>query len=241
MRLLSTVAALSALLLFTGAGRTANERAANTLTEKEKSDGWKLLFDGKTTKGWHKYKGKEIGDRWKAVDGALSLVHKDGKDGGDIVTDDTFDSFELAMEWKVTPGANSGIMYRVEESGDSPGFTGPEYQILDNAKHPDGRKKETSAASCYGLYPPSEDVTKPIGEWNLARIVVKGDHVEHWLNGKKVVEYEFGSDDWNKRVAASKFKEFKKFGLIKKGAIDLQDHGDDVSYRNIKIRALGAN
>ena len=138
------------------------------------------------------------------------------------------------------PGANSGIMYRVEESEDSPGFTGPEYQILDNAKHPDGRKKETSAASCYGLYAPSEDATKPIGEWNLTRIVVKGDHVEHWLNGKKVVEYEFGSDDWNKRVAASKFKEFKKFGLVKKGEIDLQDHGDDVSYRNIKIRALGA-
>jgi hypothetical protein len=237
---LPTVAALLALFLIAALGRAAEEPAPNTLSEKEKADGWKLLFDGKSTRGWHKYKGKEIGDRWKVVDGTLSLVHKDGKDGGDIVTDDTFDSFELSIEWKVTPGANSGIMYRVEESEDSPGFTGPEYQILDNAKHPDGRKRETSAASCYGLYAPSEDVTKQVGEWNLARIVVRGDHVEHWLNGKKVVEYEFGSDDWNKRVAASKFKEFKKFGLIKKGEIDLQDHGDDVSYRNIKIRALAA-
>ena len=240
MRLVPIVAVLWPFLLLSAAGRAAEDPAPNTLSEKEKADGWKLLFDGKSTKGWHKYKGKEVGDRWKVVDGTLSLVHKDGKDGGDIVTDDTFDSFELSIEWKVTPGANSGIMYRVEESEDSPGFTGPEYQILDNAKHPDGRKKETSAASCYGLYAPSEDVTTPVGEWNLARIVVKGDRVEHWLNGKKVVEYEFGSDDWNKRVAASKFKEFKKFGLVKKGEIDLQDHGDDVSYRNIKIRTLAA-
>jgi hypothetical protein len=240
MRLLITFATLLALLVFAGAACTADEPGLNTLTEKEKADGWKLLFDGKSTKSWHKYKGKEVGDRWKVVDGTLSLVHKDGKNGGDIVTDDMFDNFELSIEWKVTEGANSGIMYRVEESEDSPGFTGPEYQILDNAKHPDGRKKETSAASCYGLYAPIEDATKTVGEWNLARIVVKGDHVEHWLNGKKVVEYEFGSDDWNKRVAASKFKEFKRFGLIKKGEIDLQDHGDDVSYRNIKIRTLAA-
>src|SRR6516225_2937421 len=231
-------AVLCVLLSIASAAQSAAEPAPNTLTEKEKADGWKLLFDGKTTKGWHKYKGKEVDDRWKVVDGTLSLLHKDGKDGGDIVTDDLFDSFELLIDWKVSPGANSGIMYRVEESEDSPGFTGPEYQILDNAKHPDGRKRETSAASCYGLYAPSEDVTKQVGEWNLARIVVRGDHVEHWLNGKKVVEYEFGSDDWNKRVAASKFKEWKKFGLIKKGEIDLQDHGDDVAYRNIKIRAL---
>jgi len=228
------------ILLLGGIVSAADEPVPNTLTDKEKADGWKLLFDGKTTKGWHKFKGKEVGDRWQVVDGVLALKHKDGKDGGDIVTDEMFGSFELSIEWKVTPGANSGVMYRVEESEDSPGFTGPEYQILDNAKHPDGRKKETSAASCYGLYAPSEDACKPVGEWNLARILIKGTHVEHWLNGKKVVEYDFDSDDWNKRVAASKFKEFKKFGMIKKGEIDLQDHGDDVSYRNIKIRALGA-
>jgi hypothetical protein len=229
---------MPSLLLAAGIVSAADEPGSNTLTDKEKADGWKLLFDGKTTKGWHKYKGKEIGDRWKVVDGTLALQHKDGKAGGDIVTDEAFGSFELFIEWKVTPGANSGIMYRVEESEDSPGFTGPEYQILDNAKHPDGRKKETSAASCYGLYAPTEDVTKPVGEWNAARIVINGDHVEHWLNGKKVVEFEFGSEDWNKRVAASKFREWKNFGKIKKGAIDLQDHGDDVSYRNIKIRVL---
>ena len=170
----------------------------------------------------------------------MTLAHKDGKDGGDIVTDDAFDSFELAIEWKVSPGANSGIMYHVDEAEDAPFFTGPEYQILDNTKHEDGKHKETSAASCYALYAPSKDVTKPVGEWNQTRIIVKGNHVEHWLNDVKVVEYELGSDDWNKRVKASKFNEWKKFGTIKKGGIDLQDHGDDVAYRNIKIRPLNS-
>jgi hypothetical protein len=233
-----SLAALAVLLLLTGAARAADEPAPNTLTDKEKADGWKLLFDGKTTKGWHKYKGKDVPDRWKAVDGSLALKHKDGKDGGDIVTDDMFGSFELAIDWKVTPGANSGIMYHVAETEDEPYFTGPEYQILDNAGHEDGKHKETSAASCYALYAPSKDVTKPVGEWNHTLILVKGNHVEHWLNDVKVVSYDLGSDDWNKRVAASKFKEWKKFGAVKKGGIDLQDHGDDVAYRNIKIRVL---
>jgi hypothetical protein len=237
-RLFLFLPALIGPLLFTVASRAADEPTPNTLTDKEKADGWKLLFDGKTTHGWHTYKGKEVGDQWKAGHGTLSLVHKEGKHGGDIVTDDSFDNFDLAIEWKVTPGANSGIMYRVSETEDAPYFTGPEYQILDNEKHPDGKHKETSAASCYALYAPSKDVTKPVGEWNKTRIVVKGNFVEHWLNDVKVVEYEFGSDDWNKKVAASKFHEWKKFGTIKKGGIDLQDHGDDVAYRNIKIRVL---
>jgi hypothetical protein len=235
--LFQSLATLASLLMLVGCTRGADE-AANTLTEKEKADGWKLLFDGHTTTGWHTYKGKGVGDRWKAVDGALTLSHKTGKDGGDIVTDHSYESFELSVQWKVTPGANSGIIYRVSETEDAPYYTGPEYQVLDNAGHADGKHKETSAASCYALYAPSQDVTRPVGEWNQTLIRVKGNHVEHWLNGVKVVEYEFGSDDWNKRVAASKFKEWKKFGTIKKGGIDLQDHGDDVAYRNIKIRDL---
>ena len=238
MRNLPLLSAAAGILLIGAAVHAADEPALNTLTDKEKADGWKLLFDGKSTKGWHKYKGKDVGDQWKAVDGALTLAHKSGKNGGDIVTDDMFDSFELAIDWKVTKGANSGIMYRVAETEDAPYMTGPEYQILDNAGHEDGKHKDTSAASCYALYAPSEDVTKPVGEWNQTRIVIKGDHVDHWLNGKKVVSYDLGSDDWNKRVAASKFKEWKKFGTIKKGGIDLQDHGDDVAYRNIKIRVF---
>src|SRR5262245_30261171 len=229
--------ALVALVLIVPA-TMADEAAANTLTDKEKADGWKLLFDGKTTGGWHAFKGKDIGDKFRSVEGALVFSPKNGKKGGDIISDDEFDDFELAFQWKVTPGANSGVMYRVSEDEPAPYFTAPEYQILDDKKHPDGRSKLTSAASCYALYPPSEDATKPVGEWNQGRIVVKGNHVEHWLNGKKVVVFEFGSDDWNRRVAASKFKDWKKFGTAKKGKIDLQDHGDEVHYRSIKVRPL---
>jgi anti-sigma factor RsiW len=214
--------------------------APNTLTDKEKADGWRLLFDGTSTGGWHKYRGQAVGNRWKVAGGALTLSRNNGRNGGDIVTDETFEDFELSIQWKVTPGANSGILYRVRETEDAPYGTGPEYQILDNARHPDGKLKETSAASCYGLYAPSQDATKPVGEWNQTLIVIKGNHVEHWLNGVKVVEYDFGSDDWKERVAASKFKKWKSFGTIKKGAIVLQDHGDDVAYRNIKIRGWPA-
>jgi hypothetical protein len=130
-------------------------------------------------------------------------------------------------------------MYRVSEEKGAPYETGPEYQVLDNANHSDGKDPKTSAASAYALYAPAKDATKPIGEWNKGRIVVNGNHVEHWLNGQKVVEYEFGSDDWNKRVAASKFKGMDRFGKEPKGHIDLQDHGNEVAYRNIKIKVLG--
>jgi hypothetical protein len=210
----------------------------NTLSAAEKAAGWKLLFDGKTTAGWRRFKGKEAGDKWKVIDGALVFKPKDGRAGGDILTVAQFDNFELSFEWKVTPGANSGVMYRVSESEDAPFQTGPEYQILDNARHPDGRNTLTSAASCYALYAPLKDATKPVGEWNQGRIVANGNKIEHWLNGTKVVAYEVGSDDWNTRMARSKFKEWGRFGKEKKGHIDLQDHGDEVAYRNIKIRVL---
>jgi hypothetical protein len=227
-----------AVLVLSGAAARADETHPNTLTDKEKADGWMLLFDGKTTHGWHAFRGKDVPDKWKVLHGALVISPKNGKHGGDIVTDQDYDNFELVFEWKVTEGANSGVMYRVSEAEGGPFFTGPEYQILDNKKHPDGRSKLTSAASCYALYAPTEDATKPVGEWNQSRIVVNGNHVEHWLNGKKVVTFELGSDDWNTRVGKSKFKEWKKFGTLKTGKIDLQDHGDEVHYRSIKIREL---
>jgi hypothetical protein len=229
---------LATLVLLASAART-EEPAPNTLTAKEKAHGWRLLFDGKTTHGWHAFRGKDVPDKWKVVEGALVVSPRNGKHGGDIVTDEDFGNFELAFEWKVTPGANSGVMYHVSEGEDAPYFTGPEYQVLDNKRHPDGRSRLTSAASCYALYPPNQDVTKPVGEWNQGRIVVdRFGHVEHWLNGTKVVSYDLGSDDWNERVAKSKFKAWKKFGTLKRGRIDLQDHGDEVAYRNIKIKKL---
>jgi len=238
MRWLSAV-----VLLLCGFAARADDNL-NTLTDQEKAAGWKLLFDGKTTQGWRAYRGKEVGDSWHVEDGALVLKPGSGKHGGDIVTTDEYDNFELVFEWKISPGGNSGVMYRVAETRGAPYETGVEYQILDNAKHPDGRKPKTSAASAYDLYAPMKEMTKPVGEWNQSKIVVNMDHVEHWLNGEKVVEFAFGSDDWNKHLKASKFKSMKHFAKEMKGHIDLQDHGNEVAYRNIKLlplKPMGSN
>ncbi len=208
--------------------------AANQLSEKERAEGWRLLFDGKTTKGWRGYKNDKMPEGWEVVDGALART----KGGGDIVTEQQFDSFELAIDWKISEAGNSGIMYRVSEQFGAPYETGPEYQVLDNAKHPDGRHPETTAGSCYALYAPTRDVTRPVGQWNTARIVVNGNHVEHWMNGEKLVAYEISSADWESLVKKSKFASMPHFGREPKGYIDLQDHGNRVEYRNIKIRPL---
>jgi hypothetical protein len=157
---------------------------------------------------------------------------------GDLITDDEFGDFELALEWKVSEGGNSGIMYRVVDAHEATYQSGPEMQVLDDARHPDGRSRLTAAGAAYGLYPAPAGVVKPAGEWNQVRIVVKGGHVEHWLNGRKVVEYELWSPDWKARVANSKFAQWPSYGLAKKGHIALQDHGDRVAYRNIRVRAL---
>ena len=171
---------------------------------------------------------------WEFVDGVL---HAKGG-GADLKTREQYGDFDLRFEWKVPRGANSGVMYRVSQETDPAYYTGPEYQIVDNVGHSDGVNPKTSAASLYDLYPPSKDVTKPAGGWNDARIVVSHNHVEHYLNGKKVLEYELGSEDWNKRVAASKFAAWKKFGTNRRGHIVLQDHGDQVWYRNMQIKSL---
>jgi hypothetical protein len=212
----------------------AADAPPNTLTAKEKAEGWKLLFDGKTTDGWRGYKKEKMPDGWKVENGALARAGG----GGDIVTIEQFDNFELSLEWKISEGGNSGIMYHVTEEFGAPYETGPEMQVLDNAKHGDGKNPLTSAGACYALYPPVKDVTKPVGEWNLVKLVCKGAHVEHWLNGTKLLEYEYGSDEWNKKIEGSKFKAWPKFGKNPKGHIDLQDHGNLVWFRNIKIRVL---
>jgi hypothetical protein len=206
----------------------------NTLTDQEKADGFRLLFDGKSTGGWRGYKKQSVPAGWKVVDGSLTRVGG----GGDIVSEDEYGSFELRIDWRVAKAGNSGIMYHVQESQQTAYMTGPEYQVLDNERHPDGKNKLTSAGSCYGLYPPKEDVCKPAGEWNQTRIVIKGGHVEHWLNGTKVVEYEKGGEEWNQKIAASKFKQWSEFGKPTKGRLCLQDHGDKVEYRNIRIKVM---
>jgi hypothetical protein len=175
-----------------------------------------------------------VPDGWKAVDGALTRVGG----GGDLITRTPFADFELKIDWNISPGGNSGIIYRVTEEYDAPYWSGPEMQVLDDAKDADGQSRLTAAGASYALYPSLPGFVKPPGEWNHVRIVVKGSHVEHWLNGTKVVEYELGSSDWEARVRESKFAPYRDFGRAPAGYIDLQDHGDRVVYKNIKIRVL---
>jgi hypothetical protein len=217
-----------------GCTRAGPRTESAMLTPEERQAGWRLLFDGQTAAGWRQFKGDRLPAGWRVVDGALTRV----AEAGDIVTEEQFGDFELTLEWKVAPGGNSGIFYRVGEAPEleSVWQTGPEMQVLDDARHQDGARPETSAGACYGLYPAPPGVVRPAGEWNQVRILVQGDHVEHWLNGRKVVEYELGSPDWRDRVRRSKFRELPRYGREPAGHIALQDHGDWVAYRHIKIR-----
>jgi hypothetical protein len=218
-----------------GAMDSTQAGAPNTLTEAERAAGWTLLFDGSTLQGWRPYNapGKPV-TGWQVVDGTITRAEH----GGDIVTDSVYRDFELSLEWKVPPGGNSGVFYRALESKDPIYYSAPEMQVLDDARHVDGKNPLTSAGAAYGLYAPPKGVVKPAGEWNAARVVVRGNAVEHWLNGQKVVSYELGSADWKAKVAASKFNEWKAYGTGQEGRIGLQDHDDRVQFRSIKVRTL---
>jgi hypothetical protein len=239
--------AMVATLAACGAGREPNQTPEQSaaaaapstpdttaMSPQPGAGDWRLLFDGRTTAGWRGYRRQDVPDGWQVVDGALTRVGG----GGDLITVDQFANFELELDWMVQPGGNSGVMYRVTEEGENTYFTGPEMQVLDDARHADGRSRLTAAGAAYGLYPSPEGVVKPAGEWNHARLVVNGDHVEHWLNGQKVVEYELGSPDWRQRVANSKFVEWPGYGRAARGHIALQDHGDRVAFRDIRVREL---
>ena len=206
----------------------------NALTDAERSAGWRLLFDGKTTSGWRNYGKPAISDGWVVKDGALTRTGA----GGDIITADEFKNFELSIDWNIEPGGNSGIFYRAVEDGDEIYWNAVEVQVLDDAKHPDGQNPSESAGAAYDLYPAPRGHVNPGGQWNTARLVVNGNHVEQWLNGFKMVEYELGSRDWDSKVAGSKFAPHPRFGKNPQGHIGLQDHGNIVAYRNIKIRVL---
>jgi hypothetical protein len=203
-------------------------------TNHEGDRGFESLFDGKTTSGWRGYKQTSCPAGWQVVDGALTRVGE----AGDIVTTEQYRDFELEFEWRVDSGANSGVMFHVTEDHDAPWETGPEFQILDNKAHQDGLDPKTSAGANYAMHPPVADVTRPAGQWNTARILVRGPHVEHWMNGTKLLEYELWSDDWKQRVANCKWKDRPDYGQRKSGFIALQDHGDRVAFRNIRIRRL---
>ena len=209
----------------------AAQAADNTLTAAEKKAGWTLLFDGKDLTGWRGFKG-EPKPSWTVKDGVLS---PEGKASKDIISNREYENFELDFDWKISPKGNSGVMYHVLEQGDETYWSGPEYQILDNAH---GEKPPQQAGSLFALIPPSQDVTKPVGEFNHSRLVVDHGHVQHWMNGVKLLEYDLGSADFKAKVDASKFRQWPIFATGKTGHIALQNHGDAVAFRSIKIRRL---
>ena len=232
-------------MLFISSGAGAQD---NTLTKKERAEGWKLLFDGKTTKGWRGAFLDNFPEKGWTVDNGILMVASSGgsesTNGGDIITENDYSDFELLVDFKLTEGANSGIKYFVDAAQPRPAnpksAIGLEYQILDDEKHPDakfGRNGNRTLSSLYDLIPAiNSKPARPVGEWNTARIISRGNKVEHWLNGIRVLQYERGSAAFETLVADSKYKAINRFGLHQKGRILLQDHGDRVYFRNIKIR-----
>jgi hypothetical protein len=218
---------ICAATLVAMAGAMSAERAGQ-------EGGWKVLFDGKSLDAWRVYKQPSVTKGWTIVDGTL---HRAGP-AGDLITREQFGDFELTLEWKVAEAGNSGIFFRGTEDSETIWHGAPEMQILNNAVHKDGKDPLTSAGANYAVHPPVRDVTKPVGEWNTVRLIAKGPHVEHWLNGVKVVEYELFSPDWEARVKKSKFVKYPQYGRASRGHIGLQDHGDPVWFRNIRIRPL---
>lgn len=221
--------------------------ADNTLSPSQKAQGWELLFDGKTTGDWKKYGTDEIGSSWKVADGALYLetkINDEGRsfapDGGDIITANEYENFEFEMEWKISNCGNSGIFFSVVESPDydEAWLTAPEMQILDNTCHPDARFPTHRAGDLYDMIECESVTVRPAGNWNQVRIIKNNGKVEQWLNGQKVVEYEMYTEEWDAMVAKSKFKDLPAFAKSKKGKIALQDHGDGIWFKNLKIREL---
>ena len=214
-------------------------KAENQLTEAQKNDGWKLLFNGQNMDGWRTFKNKE-NDSWEVVDGTLHCKPKGAaQKRADILTVDQYADFELAFDWKIPPGDNSGVIYRATEEFNEPYLSGPEYQVIDDKGYPDKLTPTQTSGSNYDMHAaPDDKPINPPGQWNTGKIVAKGNHVEHWLNGAKVVEYEINSPEWKKLKAGSKWKNAKGYGIAPRGHIDLQDHGGEVWYRNIMIKTL---
>lgn len=205
---------------------------------------WISLFDGKTMTGWRGFRGA-ADPVWMVKDGALIVDRKGvpgtpGNGKSSLLSERAFGDFELEWEWKNAPGGNSGLFYRATEEEERPQWTAVEYQLLDGAAHPDGKNgPDRWSGAAYALYAPAADAkTRPVGEWNRSRIVARGTHVEHYLNGKLACTFEFGSADWKKRVAAGKFAEYQKFGVAARGHIALQDHGHFTAFRAIRVREL---
>lgn len=212
----------------------------NQLTAEEKSQGWKLLFDGHSMRGWRSYQHKPSGS-WSVKE---SVLHCTGIQAGkninraDLITDQQYENFELSAEWKISPGGNSGILYMVSEQFSGAHLSGPEYQLIDDIGFPQKLEDWQKTGANYAMNPAPEASPNSVGEWNTTRIIVKKGHVEHWLNGKRIVAYELWSDTWKQEKASGKWKDAPGYGLSKKGHIALQDHGSEAWFRNIKIKEL---
>lgn len=198
---------------------------------------WKVLFDGRSTDAWRGFQQDSFPDKsWKVGGGTLGTIV--GGESRDIITKEKYRDFELELEWKVAPGGNSGIIYLVSEDFDQTWQTGPEMQVLDDAKHPDGKEPKTSAGALFSLIAAVNKVLAQVGQWNRVRLIIHNEHVEHWLNGKKVLAYDLGSEQLKHVIAESKFKNFPRFAQNREGHVALQYHGDQVWYRKIRIRSL---
>jgi hypothetical protein len=210
----------------------------NTLSEKEKKEGWQLLFNGKDLNGWRTFQGKEISG-WKVIDGVLNNSGVGSDHGGDIITKAKFQNFELSLEWKIAPQSNSGIFYHVNEKiGTAIYESGPEYQLIDDKGWPDRLRDDQHSGANYGMHAPKNAVVKDSNEWNQTRIVVDGTHVQHYLNGVKVVDYQLWDNDWLLLKEKGKWKDYPYYGMARKGPIGLQDHGGLAQFRNIKIKVI---
>jgi hypothetical protein len=220
--------------------------AENVLSAEERSNGWELLFDGTSTAGWHTYGQTTIGKAWKAENGTLRLDAASKKDwqtaeGGDIVSEKEYENFDLRLEWNIAPGGNSGIMFYVKEDASLypyPWHTGPEMQVLDNAAHLDAKIIKHRAGDLYDLMSVSKETVKPAGEWNAVRIVANKGDLDFYMNDAHVLHTTLWTDSWRALVANSKFKDMPGFATFRSGRIALQDHGDNVWFRNIKIKRL---
>lgn len=240
--LIALTFALGAVVLYVALSSEAEDTSTdpsvsdtvNVLTEDEREAGWKRLFDGSTLDDWRGYQQDQVPSGWTVDEGAIHF-QGEGHEGGTLLTAERYDHFELRIEWKISSEGNSGIMYRVTEEDDVPYKSGPEFQVLDNAAVDDPVHQ---AGALYGLYPTQTDATNPVGEFNESRILVRGSHVEHWMNGTKLLEAEMGSDQWNQRVSETKFADYPHFAEAEAGYIALQDHGDPVWFRDIKLRPL---
>ncbi len=214
----------------------------NILTEQEKSDGWQLLFDGETLNGWRDYNGDSLTAPWFVEDGMIQAKGSGADEHGYIVTDRMYENFVLSWDWKIADGGNSGVLYHVVENPKFavPYITGPEYQLIDNLGFPEPLEEWQKTAADYAMHIPdtSKLIIRPAGQWNSSKIVFDNGHVEHWLNGEKVVEFEAWTDDWFKRKNSGKWTNAPEYGLAKKGVICLQDHGSAAWFRNIKIKEL---